>query len=292
MAGPQTDKTGQIQPRNGEGTKAPDLAELVRRLTPAIAAALPKHVTADRMCRMVLTALRSNAKLATCSPASFLGCVMIASQLGLEVNTPMGQAFLIPRMNRKRKPPQMECTLLIGYQGMLDLARRSGQVLGVFAHAVREGDVFHYELGLEPTIKHVPSEHVDRESRPITHVYAVARLRDGDPIFEVLPLSKVLARRDRSQAAGDGPWVTDFEAMARKTGVRALYTWLPKSTEMSTALGADTAAEANAAPLALLDEKATKALADVNVFVAPDDASDAIDTDGESVVVPDETANA
>lgn len=284
MAGPTTDKTGQIQPRNGEGAKAPDLAALVTKLTPAISAALPKHVTPERMARVVLTALRNSPKLATCTPTSFLACVMVASQLGLEVNTPMGHAYLIPRMNRKRKPPAMECTLLVGYQGMLDLARRSGQVLGVFAHVVREGDLFDYELGLEPFVKHKPSDHPDRESRPITHAYAVARLRDGDPTFEVLPLSKVIARRDRSQSANDGPWVTDFEAMARKTAIRALYTFLPKSTEISTAFVADAAAESNTAPIAALNDSATKALAEVNVFVEPEpEDSSAIDADGESV---------
>lgn len=268
MAGPTTDKTGQIVPANGNGAKPRDLPTLVKQLTPAIAAALPKHVTADRMARMVLTALRQNPRLATCTTESFLGCVLVASQLGLEPNTPMQQCWLIPRKNGKTG--KVDCTLLIGYQGMTDLARRSGQVAGIYSIAVHEGDTFHYELGTTMTIKHVPSDAPDRESRPITHVYAVAKLRDGDPIFEVLSRAQIEARRARSQSANDGPWVTDYEAMARKSGVRALWRWMPKSAEMATAAIVDASDETGERMTALLDDKATKALADINVYVDPE----------------------
>lgn len=259
MAGPQTDKTGQIQPRNGSGKS--DLATLVERLKPGIAQALPRHVTPDRMARIVLTALRTNPKLAQTSPASFLGCVMIASQLGLEPNTPLGHLYLIPRGG--------QCTALIGYQGMIELARRSGQVTSIYAFAVREGDTFRYSLGLRPTLEHVPSDDEKRDTKRMTHAYAVAHLRDADPVFVVLSRGDVLARKKRSQAASNGPWVTDEEAMWRKTAIRALYTWLPKSTEMAAAIGVEDADEQGRHVVATLDDGATKALAEAGVFVDP-----------------------
>lgn len=217
-----------------------DLMSMLARLKPEIERALPRHVSPDRMARVILTALRTTRNLEACSQASFLGSVMSAAQLGLEPNTPLGHAYLIPRKNKRGG---YDCTLMLGYQGMMDIALRSGAVTSVFAHAVKEGDVFEYELGLEPKLKHIPSDRKDRERLPISHVYAVARVRDAEPVFSVLTKAQVDARRNRSAASKDGPWVTDYEAMARKTAVRALFPWVPKSVEMARALALDEGAE-------------------------------------------------
>lgn len=226
---PRTTSKGQLVPRTQEqeGT----LVSLVEKIGPQLAKALPRHLDSVRLQRIAITALRQKPKLMQCTPASFIGSLMSAAQLGLEPNTPLGQAYLIPF--------KRECTLIIGYQGMLELARRSGQVRGIFAHVVREGDHFHWELGLNPDIKHVPSNVPGRHKQKITHVYAVAHIKDGEPIFVVLTNEEIEARRARSKAADDGPWVTDYEAMCLKTGVRALWRWLPKSAEMSRAAALD-----------------------------------------------------
>jgi len=207
------------------------LLGLLEKMKPAIAQALPKHISAERMARIAMTAVRSNAQLAKCSPVSFLGSLLQASQLGLEVNTPLGHAYLIPYKD--------VATLVIGYQGMLDLARRSGLVKAIYAHPVFEGDEFDYELGLEPKLRHKPKE----QSDVLTHVYAVARLLTGEPIFTVLTRAKVETFRARSRASGSGPWVTDFDAMAMKTAVRRLWSWLPKSAEQAVAQRLDEALE-------------------------------------------------
>lgn len=204
---------------------------MLHKMAPAIRAALPKHVTPERMGRVALTALNSNADLAKCTPASFLGSVMQCAQLGLEPNTPLGHAYLIPYKST--------CTLVIGYQGMLDLARRSGLVKAIYAHAVKEGDLFEYEYGLEQRLKHVPDDTADRSQKPLTHVYAVAKLKDGEPIFTVLSRFEIEAARSRSMAKNSGPWRTDYEAMALKTAVRRLWRWLPKSAEQSIAMQVD-----------------------------------------------------
>jgi len=207
-----------------------ELTSLLEKMKPAIAQALPKHVSAERIARIALTAIRSNPKLAECTPQSFLGSLLQASQLGLEVNTPLGQAYLIPYKD--------VCTLVVGYQGMLDLARRSGMVKAIYAHAVRAQDVFDYELGLEPKLQHKPAE---GERGDLTHVYAVARLTGGEPIFTVLTRAEVERFRARSRAKDSGPWVTDYEAMALKTAIRRIFKWLPKSAEMSIASTIDEA---------------------------------------------------
>jgi recombination protein RecT len=217
MAGPRTDATGQIVRKNGGGLAAGgDLAALVGSLKNEIARALPRHLNADRMARIVTTALRTTPKLGECTPASFAGCVMSLAQLGLEPNTPLQHAYLIPRENRKRGI--VECTLIIGYQGMIELARRSGQIDDIYAEVVYPGDHFHWQRGTDPRVDHVPSLADDRTAGKLTHVYGVAFIRGA-------------AR----QGAGSSysPWATDYTAMARKSAVRALWKFLPKSAEMA-----------------------------------------------------------
>ena len=225
-------------------TDQADLATLLKRMGPAMAAALPKHVNPDRMSRIALTALRSVPKLADCTPASFLGSILQASQLGLEVNTPLAQAYLIPYGG--------VCQLIVGYQGLMDLARRSGSISAIYAFAVFQGDDFHYELGLNPTVRHIPAD-VPHDPKALTHVYAVAKLRDGEPIFTVLTRAEVERYRSRSMAKNSGPWVTDYEAMALKTSVRRLFKWLPKSAEMATAVAVDEAVETERSQLSAVD---------------------------------------
>lgn len=259
MAGPTTKPSGEIVPAQKPQDAVGQIQALIQKMQPEMARALPKHVTADRMARIVLTAVRTNPRLAECTPASFLGCVMSLAQLGLEPNTPLGHAYLIPRRNKKRNTT--ECTMLIGYQGMLDLARRSGQVTNIYAYVVRAGDAFKYRLGTERYIEHVPSDDPQRESRAITHVYAVAKIKDGEPEFEVLTLAQVNARRNRSMAGQDGPWVTDLEAMTLKTAARALFRWIPKSAEMARVEALEVAVDKGGSLLAAADETVTALLA-------------------------------
>lgn len=265
MAGPRTDRTGQIQKR-----QASDLPALLDKLKPELARALPKHVTIDRMSRIVLTAIRVNPKLAECEPASFFGAVMTLAQLGLEPNTPLGHAYLIPFRNNKRNVT--ECQVIIGYQGMMDLARRSGVVTTMNANAVRAGDEFSYALGTRRVVNHVPSDRPDRESQKITHVYAVAWIKGStEPEFEVLPISQVEARRARSRAANNGPWVTDYEAMCLKTAMRALWRWLPKSAEMARSEAFEVASDTGRGMREVMDESVTAALELHGVGVVEDE---------------------
>jgi recombination protein RecT len=236
----KTSANGQIQPKAQQAQMVKKseegLAGLLKSMGPEIARALPRHVTPDRMARVCLTALRVNPKLANCTPASFMASIMACAQLGLEPNSPLGQAYLIPYENRRQGTTT--CQLILGYQGMIDLAIRSGRVTSVKASIVREGDTFEVEHGLHEKLVHRPSGDDDA---PMTHVYAVARIKDGDPVFTVLSKQAVEKRRLRG-ASGKGistPWDTDYESMALKCAVRALWKWLPKSAEMANAQIAD-----------------------------------------------------
>jgi len=257
----QTTKTGEIVKPTTQTDPGSNLLHMLRRMLPEIQRALPRHVTPDRMARVAMTAVSTTPDLAICTVHSFVGCVMQAAQLGLEVNTPLGHAYLIPRRDKSLPANQRNCTLIVGYQGYIELARRSGMVASLYAYAVREGDAFEYELGLTPNVKHKPSEAEDRESKPITHVYAVAAMRDStERVFVVLTKAQVEARRKRSAASGSGPWITDYEAMCLKTAVRSLWKWLPKSAEIARATALDDAADLGEQQTRALDPDVASAL--------------------------------
>lgn len=243
--GPNTSSNGQIQPRAQAQVekKGGDLAGLLKSMEGEIARALPKHITPDRMARVCLTALRTTKDLDRCTPASFLAAIMACAQLGIEPNSPLGHAYLIPYKDKRNNV--INCNLILGYQGMIDLALRSGRVTSIKAYVVREGDRFEMEHGLHEKLVHVPS---GDEDAPLTHAYAVARIKDGDPIFTVLSKPAIEKRRKKG-GSGFGaktPWDTDYEAMAMKSAVRALWKWLPKSAEMANAQAVDDAAERRA----------------------------------------------
>jgi recombination protein RecT len=233
MGRPKTDANGQIVVR--EEQPKDRVMALAKRLAPGIKDALPSHLDSKRMVRIVMTAMRTTPELLQCDQASFLGSVMSAAQLGLEPNTPLGHCWLVPY--------KKQCQIILGYQGMIDIAMRSGKVKSIWAHVVRAGDDFYYELGDTPKLRHVPSEDADREEREITHVYAVAKIDEHTKVSRVLSRAQVEKRRRRSQAAHKGPWVTDYEAMCCKTAVRALWQWVPKSAEMAQAAAMDEAPE-------------------------------------------------
>ena len=194
---------------------------------PEIEKALPKHMDADRMARIALTTIRTNPKLLECSVPSLLGAVMQAAQLGLEPGL-IGHCYLVPFKNNKTG--QSEVQFIIGYKGMIDLARRSGQIENIYAHAVYSNDEFDYELGLEPKLKHKPYMNGDRGE--FIGVYAVAHFKGGGYQFEFMPKEEIEKRRKRSKAANAGPWVTDYEEMAKKTVIRHMWKYLPISIEI------------------------------------------------------------
>lgn len=214
-----------------------------------IKAVLPSHVSPDRMLKIALGALRTTPKLMNCTVESLFGAVVQCAQMGLEPNTAMGHAYLIPFEKNKNVNGQWivertDVQLIIGYKGMLDLARRSGQIISIAAHEVYENDQFDYRYGLCEQCDHIPAS---GDRGKITHFYAVAHLKGGGHVFEVMSVDQVEEIRDSSQnyknsrKKPETVWGKHFAEMGRKTVTRRLFKWLPCSLEMATA--------------ALLDEK-------------------------------------
>lgn len=209
--------------------KDTSLKGLIKAMEPEIKKALPSVITPERFTRMVFTALSSTPKLQQCTPQSFLGAMMQAAQLGLEPNTPIGQAYLIPYGN--------SCQFQLGYKGLLDLAYRSGEIKDIQAHEVHENDEFEYELGLEPKLKHIPAKS-NRGS--VTMYYAVWHTKTGGYGFEVMSYEDVLEfAQKKSKSFYNGPWQTDFDSMAKKTVLKQALKYAPIATDFVKAVAAD-----------------------------------------------------
>lgn len=215
--------------------KPKTMQDYIKAMEPAIKAALPSVITPERFTRITLSALSTNAQLCECTPKSFLGAMMTAAQLGLEPNTPLGQAYLIPYNNNKARCK--ECQFQIGYKGLIDLAYRSGEVSVIQAHVVHENDKFEYSLGLEPTLEHVPA--MKDRGDPIAY-YAMYRKKDGGFGFEVMSIDDVREHAKKySKAFGYGPWQTNFDEMAKKTVLKKLLKYAPMKTDFVRAAAQD-----------------------------------------------------
>ena len=200
----------------------------------AIASRLPRHLTPDRITKVALTAINKTPALLACTKESLLMSIMQAAEVGLEPGGALGEGYLVPYGK--------QCQFIPGYRGLISLARRSGQIVSLEAHVVHAKDSFTFELGLESKLVHVPNLE-DEDPGPLRFVYAVAKLQGGGVQFEVMSRAQVEAIRKRSKAGGNGPWVTDYEEMARKTVVRRLFKYLPVSVELAQALEIQAAAE-------------------------------------------------
>lgn len=211
------------------------MMSLVRSMEGQIAKALPSVITPERFTRMVLTALSSNPQLNSCSPKSFLGAMMQAAQLGVEPNTPLGQAYLIPYRNHG----QLECQFQLGYKGLIDLAYRSGDIISISAHEVHENDEFSYELGLDEKLVHKPAL-TDRGA--VILYYATFKTQRGGCGFAVMSVEDVRAHMKKfSKAAGGGfsPWATNFDEMAKKTVLKKCLKYAPIKTDFVRAVSTD-----------------------------------------------------
>lgn len=215
--------------------KSMSIAELIKAMEPEIKRALPKAITAERFTRMALSALNTNPKLKECTQISFLSALLNAAQLGLEPNTPLGQAYLIPYKNKG----VMECQFQIGYKGLLDLAYRSPLLQSLQAHCVYANDTFSYELGLNPQLIHKPTM---GERGDLRCFYCVFKTTTGGYGFEVMSKTAVEEHAKKYSKAYDSsysPWQTDFEAMALKTVIKATLKYLPLKTEYVQAVNVD-----------------------------------------------------
>lgn len=246
------ENTGTVEKADREAG-APTLAQRIQQMQSQFQLAMPKGAEAVQLVRDALTCLRTTPKLAECEPASVLGGLMTCAQLGLRPGVPgLGHAWLLPfwdsrlvwldEKGRQRTGGQ-RAQLIIGYQGYRELAQRSGQIATVIGRAVHENDYFELEYGLADNLVHRPK--LDGSRGPAVGYYAIVKYAAGGYAFWHMSRSEIEEHRDRYAMARNkkgeivGPWRDNFDEMAVKTAFLRLAKWMPKSTELASAIEAD-----------------------------------------------------
>ena len=218
--------------------KPASIKDLIKSYEGQFAKALPSVMTPERFARIATTAVTQNPDLAKCTPSSFMGALLQACQLGLEPNTPLGQAYLIPYNNGRAG--NKECQFQIGYKGLIELAHRSGELKSIESHVVYNNDVFEFEYGLEPKLKHIPTQEADKGD--VVWVYAVYHLVNGGYGFEVMSKADINAHRNKFSKAKNSPaWTNSWDEMAKKTVVKKALKYAPLKSDFQIAITADEA---------------------------------------------------
>ena len=211
------------------------VAGLIEQMGPQFARALPDHIPPERFTRLALTILRSKDSqgrdlFRACSPESFLGALMTCAQLGLEPNTPAGEAYLIPYGN--------VATFVPGYRGLAKLAWNSGAVQEMYAELVHEKDVFTFRKGLHRDLIHEPF--MGEDAGKVVGAYAVVKMKDGGVAFDYWTIEQIHAHQRAHSQARSSKAPADLAGwMDRKTVLKQVLKLVPSSSNLSTALAND-----------------------------------------------------
>ena len=230
-----------------ELTPQQKMSGMLQRMLPEIKKAVGKTMTPERFSRIALSLFNGNPQFWEASPTSFLSALMQSAQCGLEPNTVLGEAYVIPYKNTKQNI--VEVNFQVGYKGILKMALNTGEYEAIYAHEVREGDEFSYEYGLHKNLIHKPA---DVPSTKVTHYYAVYKLKNGGFDFVVWSRERVDQHaRDFSKnylykgnINQNSVWYKNFDSMAKKTVLLDVLKYAPKSVEMARALDMDYKSEA------------------------------------------------
>lgn len=275
--------TGEAQQqRLSEMRPKEQIAYLLKQKAGEIAKMLPKHLNAERLLKVAQIAATTTPALAKCDVASLVGAIGQCAQMGLEPNTVLGHAYLVPFNTRRKDANGGErlvnsVQVIIGYKGLIDLARRSGQIVSIAAHEVCDADRFDLVYGLDEKLNHTPAM---GERGEVIGFYAVAKLKDGGHCFEFMSRHQVETIRDGSQGFQQAvkskkeaahPWSAHFVEMGRKTVIRRLAKFLPLSVEFQTASVLDAMASAG-------QDQHTDSM-DGDYSLLPDDAPETVDQD-------------
>ena len=268
----------------------------IKASLPQFTSALPKAIKPERFQSMVLTAVNTNPKLMACDPLSVVASALQSAQLGLEPNTPLGQAYLIPYDERKLingtwQTVRTVCNFQVGYRGLITLAFRSGELQCLDAQEVYANDEFDFEYGLNMTLKHIPATHNRKQpGENPTHYYAVYKLKNGGQGMAVMTYEDVLEHAKKfsktySKKTGkfSGPWADNFDAMAKKTVLLKLMKYMPMAAD--SPLAKATTVDGSQFTGAISEDKTPEfefAPIDVEALELNNDSAEPIESDPET----------
>jgi phage RecT family recombinase len=183
-----------------------------------------------------LQLIHGNKRLADCTQESFLKAVLNIANVGLTLNPVSKYAYLVPRYNNVKRVN--EACLEPSYVGLVKLLTDSGSIKNITATLIYDNDQFEVIYGMYPNIVHKPVFGGERGN--IKGVYAVATLHDGSKQFEVMTTEEVHEIRSRSESwrayeakkISTCVWVDDEGEMFRKTVIKRIYKYLPKTERM------------------------------------------------------------
>lgn len=209
-----------------------------------LAAVAAAHMSPERIMRLLALSIERTPKLAECTPMSVLGCIMTTASLGLEPNTPLHHAYILPFYNGREK--RMEAQFIVGYRGYIQMAHNSGQMAGICCGVHYSDDpVWIYRKGSAEILEH---EEGPQEGEKL-HAYASVKIKGGSTIVACWPFAKILKHRDQyskgwQDAVKNGktkfsPWFTAEDAMAMKTMIRQVAKFMPMSSEIAQAAALD-----------------------------------------------------
>lgn len=238
-----------------------NLKSILEMAKPTIQAMLPKHLTPDRLLKLAVMAANDQPLLLKADPMSIVKCAIISAQLGLEPNTPLGEAWILPytvsKKNEKGEWVKVVVAQFIpGYQGLIKLARNSGEISTIEARVVYEKDIFEVEYGLNQKLRHVP--YLEGDPGAIRFAYGFSRLKDGS--FQIEPLSRrdfdKIKASSQSKDSKYSPYANWEDEMWRKGAIKRLCKYLPKTAEMARAINFDNLAEAGEVQVLEVDGQA------------------------------------
>jgi recombination protein RecT len=224
--------------------KQDTLVNEIAKMSREFVRALPKEITAERMMRIVMTAIRINPRLAECTPNSFYGAMLTSLQLGLEVNTPLEHAFLIPRRKGQGNSAYFQCHFELGYKGLIELCYRTNLYKRIEAEVVYEGDFFQYEYGFDAFLKHIPC---GKQDKPM-FAWALFELTNGGRSFKVWTWEQAMLHGELfsesfdKEAPWKSPWLanpTSQKGMVKKSVLHDVLSYAPKSAELARGFNAD-----------------------------------------------------
>ena len=199
-----------------------------------IQAALPNAITPDRLIGIFTMVLKSSPALTQCTQTSLISAIIQTVQLGLQPGN-IGHVYLVPFNNKGVR----EVQLIVGFRGLCELVNRSGRAVVLSAEVVKENDLFEYEMGLTPRLKHIPAS---GERGKAIGVYAIAKNLDAnEKVFVYLQEIEIEKIRASSKAKNSeySPWTTWPDEMRKKSAVKRLCKLLPLSSEVQKQISAD-----------------------------------------------------